>query len=260
VIVLRSVENRVGLGDVEQLEPPAGLSDEWQHVYRVLAQQVLVATAFYSHTDSHLLPLEALTAWRDGLRRVRGWAQKVMPYLHGRAPRTWDAGHTIDRAIFPIDASLGSVVSFRTNRLPLSLSPEAQAAPSRARLGELRGFDGQTLLSELAHAVTSECGVRLGLSDHEDRIETAEVAASSNTTQRTRGKARRPGNPANRWNKKEKAEARRFLAAWKKARVGKTMEQFLGDYSLDKRVAIRSKIKTAMKWESEAKRKSQDWR
>jgi hypothetical protein len=69
-----------------------------------------------------------------------------------------------------------------------------------------------------------------------------------------------PGNPTNRWTRKQKAEARRHLAAWKKARATKTMPEFLKDYPEADRAKIRAMIRTAMKWESEKKRKNADRR
>jgi hypothetical protein len=146
------------------LEPPAGLSDEWQVVFRALADQLYVVAAYYSHPDPHLLPLESLTAWLDAFRRTAANAQEVKPYLHGRAPKTWNLAHEIDQAIFPVHAVLGSAVGFLTEPLPVTASPEQQAASSRRRLAELRGFDARPLLDDLAAAVTDESGVRLGLS------------------------------------------------------------------------------------------------
>ena len=64
------------------------------------------------------------------------------------------------------------------------------------------------------------------------------------------------GNPHNKWKRTQKAEAKGYLAKWKTAKAGgKTKKAFLQDYPPDERDAIAAKIKTAMKWESEAMRK-----
>jgi hypothetical protein len=128
-----------------------------------LAGQVFIVSAFYSYPNAHLQPLESLKPWWDGFRLIKANAQEVMAYLHGRAPRTWSVGYAIDNAIFPIWVALGSAVTFLTHPLRVQLTAEEQAASSRARLAELIQFDGRPLLAQLAAAVTTECGVGLGL-------------------------------------------------------------------------------------------------
>jgi len=146
------------------LEPPGGLSDEWKGVYQALTGQILVVKSFYSFPNAHLSPLASLVAWRDGLRRTIATARPVLTFLHGRAPKTWKAGHSIDRAIFPINGVLGSIVGFLTDPLPVALDPEKQAAPSRTHLAKLlQAFDWGRLLAELAAAVTSESSVKIDL-------------------------------------------------------------------------------------------------
>jgi hypothetical protein len=151
------------------LEPPAGLSEEWIHVYQALSRPVFVVAAFYSNPGAHLQSLESMVEWLDALRRTLATSEQAMPYIHGRAPRTWNIGHAIGQAIFPVNASIGSAVLFLTHPLPVQVNgqiigPEEQAGPSRARLDELSGFDPFFLLAELASAVTCECNIHLGLS------------------------------------------------------------------------------------------------
>jgi hypothetical protein len=62
-------------------EPPAGLSKEWEDVYRALSGEVFVASAFNSHPDVHLRSLDALKSWYDGFCLVKANAQAVMPHL-----------------------------------------------------------------------------------------------------------------------------------------------------------------------------------
>jgi hypothetical protein len=72
---------------------------------------------------------------------------------------------------------------------------------------------------------------------------------------------RKPGNPENQWTKEQKQEARRYLSQWRKAKLdGKKMKQFLSEFPQHEHKAIKTKIKTAMKWESERKKRDADRR
>ena len=114
-------------------------------------------SAFYSHPDVHLSPVESLAGWDKWLPGIMGTAHKVLTYLRGRGQATWKAGRAIARAVLPIEAMLGSVVQTLNHPLPVAVGPEEQAAAARARLAELGcAFDWSKLLDELAVAVTSE--------------------------------------------------------------------------------------------------------
>jgi len=151
------------------LAPPSGLPEEWRRVYQLFADQVSVIDAFHSDPDAHRLPVESLSSWFDGLQTIRGWAGGLLPALHGRAQRTWCAGAAIDRAVSRFCSTLHTVVLFLTHPLPVTrggepLGAEEQGTSSRTKLGEQRRVDWAPLMAELACAVTTECGVYLGLS------------------------------------------------------------------------------------------------
>jgi hypothetical protein len=147
-----------------QLDPPAGLSDEWNKVYRALADPISVVTAFYSHANVHLGSLDSLTAWRNRLSRARATAREALADLNGRVPSTWYVGQAIIKAIGPVSAALDSVVHFLTYRLLAQPGQEKVVAHWREILAELGGFDGRPLLAELAAAVTGESEVKIGAS------------------------------------------------------------------------------------------------
>src|SRR5262249_25626511 len=94
-------------------EPPDGGSAEWGRVYRAFADPVTVVATFRAQSNAACRGTrELLAAWHDRLRRSEEAMSVVLPYLHGRAPRTWTAGHAIRNAITPISTSLCSAVRF----------------------------------------------------------------------------------------------------------------------------------------------------
>jgi hypothetical protein len=143
-------------------EPPEILTDEGKTIYCTLVAEVRIVAALFSVTDVHLLPVEDLSVWFEELKKARQSADEVRLKLHGVAQKTWEVAHAINRAIFPVFGSLSSVVSFLSEPFPSNLPPEQLAEPSRIRLGELKGIDFRSLLSELAIAMLSESGELIG--------------------------------------------------------------------------------------------------
>jgi hypothetical protein len=138
------------------------LTAEWEQVFRALVDPVSRVVTFYG------LPggvdrgsRELFGAWYDTLSGSTTEADAVLPYLHGRAPRTWRVGQAIREFATRFRNALWPAANsqFRfTGKDPKTIARMVQES-----LGTLREFDAASLFDELAAVVTSECGVRLGL-------------------------------------------------------------------------------------------------
>jgi hypothetical protein len=147
------------------LEPPAGLSHEWNVVYRALAGPGLVAYGFLSGGIAVVTdpppdpePLRSFKVWDDRLRRTSADAQEFLGRLHGRAPRTWNAGQAILAAVTPVHREIQSAIVFLCH--PRPDDPEGQANLWSWGLAELKKLDWTPLLAELAAAVVEDFDAR----------------------------------------------------------------------------------------------------
>jgi hypothetical protein len=138
-------------------EPPNGLTDQWQRVYRALVDPITMVLTFQpGHARQGTDTLFA--AWHDALRRSGDAASAVLPFLHGPSQRTWRVGHAILNAIAPITAALCSTIRFLNNPTPTPKGQEGTANDLRVNIAEkLSGFDALPLLDELAAAVVADC-------------------------------------------------------------------------------------------------------
>jgi hypothetical protein len=158
-------------------EPPAGLSDEWARIYRELVDPVTVVAAFAAMADAVLRGNRDLfVAWDKTLQRRNEKAAEALRLLHGRAPRTWEAGHAIGSTITPVRIALSSVILFLANPHPTRDGAEATTLALRQKLADALGnFDGHCLLNELASAVTSESHLRLGQPPDNEEVSPVQV-------------------------------------------------------------------------------------
>src|SRR5262245_60775085 len=88
-------------------EPPAGLSDEWQRIYRALVDPITIVLTFRPD-HARRGTRELFAAWYRTLRRSEEGVDVVLPFLHGLSRRTWEVGQKIRTAISPISAALCS--------------------------------------------------------------------------------------------------------------------------------------------------------
>ncbi len=140
-------------------QPPGGLSPEWETTFRALVDPVSRVAAIYGIPGGVDRGTRGLyEAWYDTLTQSEIEESAVLPYLHGRAPRTWRIGHVIREAVASIRGALWPA---RDYDVP---GGDAEAAAAvRANLRELGEFDAASLFDQLADAVTSECHLPLSL-------------------------------------------------------------------------------------------------
>lgn len=146
-------------------QPPNGLSEEWNGIYRALVDPVTVVMTFRHSADRVRRGTPDLfAAWHDTLCRSVRAAATVLRFLHGHSQRSWRAGHKINTAITPIVVSLGATAQYLTRPTPSRNGPEATADSLRTNAAQkLLEFDAESLLDELALAVKHDCDLQRGL-------------------------------------------------------------------------------------------------
>jgi hypothetical protein len=171
-------------------EPPAGLSLEWDRVYKALAGPALVAATFRGQVDGEQRGTrELFVAWRDILRRNQDGASAVLQYLRPNSPRTWRAGLAIHAAVNPITVILTAAISFLEHPHPTKDGPEATAIGFREAIcARLNEFNAIPLLDELVAASVSDCVAQRALASG---VGTATPASAIRNSVVARKKSRR---------------------------------------------------------------------
>jgi hypothetical protein len=143
-------------------EPPAGLSADFDRIYRALIDPGMRIAAFRPD-DAIQGTHDRFAAWTETLQRSEAGARAVLQFLHGPSERTWRAGQAILAAIAPIGAMLCSATRFMASPTPTRDGNEATIKSLRADIADkLSNFDVAYLAGDLAAAVVADCAAQRG--------------------------------------------------------------------------------------------------
>ncbi len=183
--------------------PPNDLTNEWQNIYLVLIDPISrICNLSAEHARGGTRDL--FKNWHETVQRSVTAANAVLDSIHGRAPRTWRAGHAILSGIAPISAAITVAESYFACPFPTRIGrdegPDAAARAVRAEVADkLSGFSAVPLLDELAQATVADCAAQR-----------AQVEVTTNRQGRTRQTTtiskRRLGRPPLELSKDERSK------------------------------------------------------